>query len=230
MKYTIAFLIIGGLVSALACSLGEWWHLLHWFSLSCFALSAGYAGLGARVFGKRSDGRIPIWSKITHLPYMIFAECVWQLVRVCSRENPTDAVTDELILGRRLRTSELSEDVANYVDLTAETEDPKAIRDRMGYIAFPILDASVPSPTALRSAISRLSPGRTFVHCAQGHGRTGLFAIALLADRRHIQSYEEGLAILKAVRPGVGLNKTQEAFARNYIDKQSQATDEAGSS
>ncbi len=69
MKYTITFFVLGGMVSYLAVTLGRWWHLLHWFSFSCFALSAGYAGLGPQVFGKRTDGHIPIRSKISRGPH-----------------------------------------------------------------------------------------------------------------------------------------------------------------
>ncbi len=225
MKYPITFFILGGLVSYLAVTLGGWWHLLHWFSFSCFALSAGYARLGPRVFGKRPDGHIPIWSKVIHLPYMIYSESVWQLVCLLSRENPTDIVSSDLILGRRLRLSECPEGVSNYVDLTAEVEDPAEIRGSTHYINLPILDASVPPPDALHSAIAQLKPGTTFVHCAQGHGRTGLFALALLAERHRIQSFDEGMTLIKSARPGVGLNKTQETFIKNYIAEQSSAAD-----
>lgn len=93
------------LVSYLAISLGGWCHVLHWFSLSCFLLAAGYAGLGPRVFGKRPNGRIPIWSRIVHLPFMLYSEVVWHLVRILSRENPIDEVSEDLVLGRRLRAS-----------------------------------------------------------------------------------------------------------------------------
>jgi len=220
MKYSITFLILGGLVSYLAISLGGWWHLLHWFSLCCFAQSAGYTGLGPRVFGKRPDGRIPTWSKIIHLPYLVYSKCIWQINRLLSRENPTDIVSDDLILGRRLRADELPAHVANYVDLTSEFEDPVQIRKTTNYVNLPILDAGVPSRDALHSAIAQLKPGTTFVHCAQGHGRTGLFALALLAYRHRIRSFDEGMHLLKSARTGVGLNKTQEKFIRNYIAEQ----------
>jgi len=225
MKLAITFLIFGGLFSSLACYLGGWGHLIHWFSFSCFASSAGYAGLGPRIFGKRPDGRIPIWSRIVHLPYMLFAESMWRLTRSFNRENATDAVTDDLVLARRLLAGELPSDVANYVDLTADTEDPGAIRNSAAYIAFPILDGSVPSPDDLRSVVSQLSPGRTFVHCAQGHGRACLFALALLLDRQLIRSFDEGMALINAARPAAGLNEAQEVFIRNYITEQTHTAD-----
>lgn len=209
--------MLGGLVSYLAVRLGHWWQLLHWFSLSCLLLAAGYAGLGPRIYGKRPDGRLPIWSRLLHLPFMLYSEAIWHLVRILSRENPTDEVSEDLVLGRRLRASELPSGFSNYVDLTAETEDPAEIRKSGAYFAFPILDAHVPDGRALKQAVTGLRPGKTFVHCAQGHGRTGIFVLALLAARGEIQSYDEGITKLKTIRPGLCLNKSQEAFMREYI-------------
>jgi len=207
-------------VSYLPITLGGWWHIFHWFSFSCFALSAGYAGLGARIFGKRSDGCIPVWARFIHLPFLFYSGTVWQISCLLNRENPWDKVSDDLILGRRLRIKELPRGIVNYVDLTSELEDPKKIRESTHYINLPILDAGVPTPNALHLAISKLMPGVTFVHCAQGHGRTGIFALAFLYERRRIQSFDEGMAFIKNARPGIGLNETQERFIREYIAKQ----------
>ncbi len=219
MKYALTFLVLGGAVSYLACSWGRWWHGLHWMSLSFLALSAGYAGLGPRVFGKRADGRIPIWSKLVHFPYMFASDVVWRMACLLSRENATDEINGDIIIGRRLGAAELPQGVVNYVDLVAEAEDPKAARDLPGYISFPILDADTPSAADLRSLVSQLPPGRTFVHCAQGHGRTALFALALLIERGLVGSFDEGMELLRSARPGVGLHKGQEAFMRGFIDQ-----------
>ena len=128
-------------------------------------------------------------------------------------------MTDNIIIGRRLLAHELPEGITNYVDLTAELEDPKAIRELPGYICLPILDAEAPTPEKLHSMISRLHPGKTFIHCAQGHGRTGLFTLALLVERQKIRSFDEGLAMIQAVRPQVKLCRIQEKFIRNYISR-----------
>ena len=220
MKYSLTFLMIGGLVSYLGITLGAWWHLLHWFSFSCIALSAGYARLGPRIFGKQPDGRIPVWSKIIHFPYMLYSEMVWQITRVLSRETATDKVLDDLIIGRRLRTREMPFGVTNWVDLTSEVEDPREIRESTNYINLPILDASIPTQEALRSTIDLLTHGVTYVHCAQGYGRTGLFALTLLADRGRIRSFDDGMALIKSARPGIKLNRIQEKFVRKFIAEQ----------
>ena len=220
MKYSLCFVALGGLVSGLACHLGHWWHLLHWFAANCFVIAAGYAGLGPRVFGKGADGRIPAWSRIFHFPYRLYSTGVWLLVRCLSRENATDRAADDLLLGRRLSAGEVPPGLSNYVDLTSELEDPAEARTSEGYLCLPILDAGAPSAAALQSALERLKPGPTFVHCAQGHGRTGLFALAWLAHRRRIQTFEEGLALLKAARPGLRLNRSQEEFVREYLARE----------
>jgi len=217
MKYTLIFLALGGSVSCFACIWGRWWHGLHWLSLSFFVLSAGYAGLGSRVYGKRPDGRIPLWSKLVNFPYMLALVSVWRLVCLLSRENATDEVADDLAIGRRLAAGELPGGIVNYVDLVAEIEDPKAARDLPGYVSLPILDADMPSADALRSVVSQLPPGRTYVHCAQGHGRAALFALALLVQRGVVKSFDEGMKLIRSARPGVGLHKGQEAFMRNYL-------------
>lgn len=209
----------------LAVSLGGWSYLLLWFAISFFTLSAGYAGVGPRVFCKQSDGTIPLWVKIIHFPFLLYSAFVWHITQVLSRENPFDKVEDDLIIGRRLRDRELPHGIVNYVDLTAEFEDPKEIRQSTNYVSVPILDAGVPRPDALHSAISRLSPGITFVHCAQGHGRTALFTLALLAKRGRIQSFDEGMALIKQARPGIGFNRMQDQFIRSYVAELEKGSD-----
>src|SRR4030095_7030576 len=109
-----------------------------------------------------------------------------------SREPAHTEVNEQLVIGRRLLSSEMKGDFENYIDLTAEFVEPAAIRRRDGYRSFPILDGSAPSPEALEAALSGLRSGRTFVHCAQGHGRTGLFAVALLLRSGAVRTIEEG--------------------------------------
>jgi protein-tyrosine phosphatase len=225
MKYAITFFLLACLISGYAIHLGGWWHLLHWCALSCLVLAIGYAGLGARVFGKRPDGTIPVWSKVIHLPFLLYRWFTWNVIRTVSRENSTDQITPDLIIGRRLHANERFDNIGQYIDLTAEFEEPKEIRESPEYLSVPILDGGIPTVLELSAAISRASSGLTYVHCAQGHGRTGMFALALLAARRHIQSIEDGLDLLKKMRPGVGLNSAQMQFIRNYMAEQVVQTD-----
>jgi protein-tyrosine phosphatase len=98
---------------------------------------------------------------------------------------------------------ELEDEFHNIVDLTAEFSEPPSIRSSPFYRSFPILDGGAPTPEALRAAVASLRPGRTFVHCAQSHGRTGLFALAVLLSSGVARSVEDGLRMLLAARPGI---------------------------
>jgi protein-tyrosine phosphatase len=114
---------------------------------------------------------------------------------------------------------EIHEVFENYVDLTSEFIEPLPIRCGASYCSFPILDGMAPSPKSLHDVILDLRPGRTFVHCAQGHGRTGLFAAALLISRGQASSVEEGLMLLTEARPSLRLNQTQLACLQKYVDE-----------
>ena len=69
----------------------------------------------------------------------------------------------------------------------------------------------------LRSVVESSVEGRAFVHCAQGHGRTGLFALALLLRRGSVQTIEDGVGLLRRLRPAVRLNREQVEFAHRYL-------------
>ncbi len=99
---------------------------------------------------------------------------------------------------------------ALLVDLTAEFSEPSVIRCSPSYHSFPILDGSAPTPEALRAAVVSLRLGRTFIHCAQSHGRTGLFALAVLLSSGAARSVGDGLRMLKAVRPAIRLSRDQQ--------------------
>ena len=191
--------------------------LLIWAAISFGCVALGYAGIGARVFGKRADGRIRWPMKILLFPYLFYTSLIWHLYRLVSREDAFNCIDDDLVVGRRLLTAEVPDGFDHYVDLTAEFEDPSQIRTKDSYRSFPILDASIPSIAELESAVEAAKDGRTYIHCAQGHGRTGLFALALLIHRGRITSAEEGLDLLKSLRPAINLNREQSGFIDRYL-------------
>jgi hypothetical protein len=224
LKYVIAFLLFAVLLSGYAIQNGGAWHGLHWLAVNCVLLALGYAGVGAGIFMKRADGVIAKDAKFFWWPMLLYTWGLWWLCVKMSRESAYDAVNEGLVIGRRLTAGEagvmreVTEGVDHWVDLTAEFEDPAAVRESEGYMCLPILDASVPDAGELRAMARSVKEGRVYVHCAQGHGRTGVFALALLAERGEIGSYDEGVEMLKEVRPGVGLNQKQEAFMRAYLE------------
>ena len=137
--------------------------------------------------------------------------------RFVSREDPFNTIDDELVIGRRLLPSEVPSGFDNHIDLTAEFEEPKPIRCYDGYLSFPILDGGIPTMKSLDKVLKAIEKGKTYIHCAQGHGRTGLFAIALLHHRQEISTVSEGIRLLQNQRPGLDLNRTQRKFLERYF-------------
>ena len=184
-----------------------WFLVMAWFGCDFLVLGIAHGRGLHRVFGKRADGTLPLWSWLVFLPLLIYTAVVWHLV--FSREPARNAVSDQLVIGRRLLSFEVEGQFDNFVDLTAEFSEPSSIRGASSYRSFPILDGAAPTPEALREVVTSLRPGRTFVHCAQGHGRTGLFALAVLLHSGVVRSVEDGLRMLTAVRPAIRLNRVQ---------------------
>jgi hypothetical protein len=209
MSYRHLLTLLGLVLMAIGLFERGWLLLSVW--LGCDFLVLGIAhGCGAhRIFGKRSDGSLPVWSWMVFLPLLLYTNAVWRVARMLSREPAHNRVTDNLLVGRRLLPGELDGNFANYIDLTAEFSEPAAIRRSVAYQCFPILDGSAPDPKALHEFVGRLRPGKTFIHCAQGHGRTGLFALAILLKSGAARTVSEGLENLKTVRPGIALTAIQ---------------------
>ena len=153
------------------------------------------------------------------LPLLLFTGVVWYLFRLFSRQPALNRVAEDLVIGRRLLPGEVEGEFTNYVDLTAEFAEPLVIRRLAGYRSFPILDGAAPDLGELLDVIGRLSPGRTFIHCAQRHGRTGLFALALMLKIGMVQTCEEGLEKLRSVRPGINLSAVQSRCIESVAGK-----------
>jgi hypothetical protein len=218
MSYRHLLTLLGVVLVVLGLNQRGWFLLAVW--LGCDFLILGIAhGRGFHgVFGKQADGTLPLWSWLLFFPLLACTSIVWHLLRQLNREQPQSIVTEHLVIGRRLLPNELDGEFENYVDLTAEFAEPAAIRRSQSYLSFPILDGGAPTHEALRQAVASLRPGRTFIHCAQGHGRTGLFALAVLLTSGVTQSIEDGLRMLTEARPGICLSQAQRKCIQVYLN------------
>ncbi|HET9226289.1 MAG TPA: tyrosine-protein phosphatase [Thermoanaerobaculia bacterium] len=209
MRYAGSLIALGlVLVSSLAVY-GAWGLPVVWLGGDLIVIGCAYLKGKHRIFGKDCAGCVPRWSRIFFFPYLVLSSAIWHASRIFGREQAYNLVREDLVVGRRLLPREVPEDFANYVDLTAELEDPVAVRGLPGYVAFPILDASAPDPESLKAAVRSLRPGATFIHCAQGHGRTGLFAVALLLASGEVRTIAEGFALVQSARPGIHFSREQ---------------------
>lgn len=216
MSYRHLLTLLGIVLVATGVVERGWFLIAVWFGCDFLVLGVAHRRDFHRLFGKRADGRLPIWSWVAFLPLLTYTAIVWHLVRLFSREPAHNVVSDKLIVGRRLLPFELEGEFDNFVDLTAEFPEPSVIRKSPSYVSFPILDGAAPKPEALRAVVANLRPGRTFIHCAQGHGRTGLFALAVLLSSGAARNVEDGLRMLSAARPAIRLSKEQHRCIQIY--------------
>jgi protein-tyrosine phosphatase len=210
-KYVLVFALLGAYLTALGVGLGGFGWLLLWPGGSYLVLAAAYAGLGPGVCGKRPDGRLAWWAVALMLPYLLPNWLVWYLQRLPRRKAPCSEVLPGLWLGRRVYAKELPAGTSLVVDLTAEFPEPRGVVWGRSYVYVPTLDALAPPEDVLRELVRKVTgwQGTAYVHCALGHSRSALVAAAVLIARGLAADADHATAILRQVRPSVGLTQPQ---------------------
>tara|TARA_R110002049_G_scaffold288423_1_gene470929 strand:+ start:111512 stop:112171 length:660 start_codon:yes stop_codon:yes gene_type:complete len=211
MKYGFLFLLLALAMSVAAVRSGPWEWLLFYPAFSFGVVAAAYLSSAPGVFGKRFDGRRSWLGTLLVLPYVPYVSAVWHLVRLLSREPKISVLNDEIVLSRRLLSHEMPENIASVVDLTCEFIEPKDGWDLQSYVCYPMLDGTASTSTEIRVLADEIikMPKPVLIHCAQGHGRTGLVTAAVLIASGKAQTTGDAIAMIQAVRPGVELNKAQ---------------------
>jgi hypothetical protein len=221
MKYAYLFLVLGIVLCVEAVVVrGAYWLLL-WPALSFGLVGAAYLGLGFRIFGKRATGTMAWYCVVVLLPYLLLTWFTWRLMRRISREECYNEVAPGLFIGRRPLQGEMPENVTMVVDLTAEFPECHSVRNGREYVAAPMLDAGTTSEIAFESLVRRIAncKGRVYVHCAQGHGRSGMVAAAVLVAKGRCATVEEALVRLREIRPRLDLGRDQVAFVQRVCTR-----------
>ncbi|MEM6364018.1 MAG: tyrosine-protein phosphatase [Planctomycetota bacterium] len=211
MRYGFLFLLLAVAIGITAFRGGLWMWLLFYPAFSFGVVAAAYLFSLPDLFGKRSDGRRSQMGTLLVLPFLCYVSAVWHVVRLLSREPPTSKLNDDLMLSRRLLRKELPEGVASVVDLTCEFTEPKDGWDLQSYRCHPILDGTGSTSGEIRELAIEITkmPKPVLIHCAQGHGRTGLVSAAVLIVSGEAGTASEAIELIQAVRCGVKLNKAQ---------------------
>lgn len=214
----VALAVATAVCLVLAYHRGGVWHpatpLGLWFTACAALVSHAYAENDPTAFGKEEDGSMPPLFTMGCLPY---AAPLWirqfAITRL-SREPRWNTLADGIWIGRRPeRPGDIPEGATVCVDLAAELPAARFLKNWSGrYVSFPILEASIRSADDLNTCIDNLPEKGLYIHCAQGHGRTGFFACALLLRRKLAASPADAEARVVAARPGVKLRQAQRAF------------------
>jgi len=218
MKHAALFFTLGTLMGMTPLLYaGGWAWIVLWLGIDMMIIGVAYARHDSSVFGKQADGTLSPERVLIFLPYLLFTWGVWRLC-LWLPEPKTHQINDKLTVGRRLLGNERPDGITTVLDMTAEFTEPASVRNGVTYMVLPTLDACAPNPDILLSKIRELKADEhVLIHCAQGHGRTGLAAIALLLHRGTVNGIEEGLAMLRNIRPGIGLSADQHACLKQCL-------------
>ena len=214
MKYGVLFLVIAVAFGVQAAIWGNFGWLLMWPALSFFLVASAYFGARTDLFGKKRNGTMKWGCVVLLLPYLLLTWVLWHVVRLMAREKCWNEVVPGVYVGRRPLPYELPEDVSLVVDLTAEFIEPRRIRKIGRYLCFPMLDTGIADTAEFRELVRDVSswPEPVYIHCAQGHGRTGTVAAAVLVAKGAAATAGEAVQMLRSVRPALDLDKRQRKF------------------
>ncbi len=198
---------------------GYAWHTVTFVALWCTATAAvlhlAYADNDTGAFAKRADGTQPLFVRVLMLPFLApFHLRQFILIR-WAREPAFCPLLPGIWIGRRpIRPGDVPDGVNVVVDLVAECPSAAAVRRLPGIrlVSFPMLEAGVRAATDLRMCIDALPDSGLYLHCAQGHGRTGFFVCAFLLRRGFARSLQEAQEQLSRVRPRARLRAAQVDF------------------
>ena len=211
MKPAFLFTIVGTLAIAYGVQdLTVGW-LMCWVGLAYLLVSAAYLGVGPRIFGKKPNGRLSIYAQLALFPYLLITWTVWYALRVFRKEPPYHQVLQDLYIGRRLLSGEYPNGFDSVLDLTCEFNEPNAVVARHRYYSLPILDACGATDANLLLQLQKIidEAGVLFIHCAEGHGRTGMVAAVALLLKGVANQPEEAMRFIQNRRPKVRLSHEQ---------------------
>ncbi|HEX9062681.1 MAG TPA: dual specificity protein phosphatase family protein [Clostridia bacterium] len=221
-KFSIAFTLTGLILVIHAIILRSAFFSVFesWCSLSLICVGASYFFGSPSVFGKKRDGGIYKVNFVLLLPYFLYVWGVWYIMRLLSKEENYNYLDAGIWIGRRLVGKEVPDNIELIVDLTSEFAELKSVLYGRNYICLPVLDGYVPKKDDFIALLKKVNEFKCdiYIHCAEGHGRTGLVAAALLILKGKAESAEEALQKIKLAREKVNLNSDQYNFLSGMIN------------
>ncbi|MFB9077212.1 dual specificity protein phosphatase family protein [Flavobacterium procerum] len=175
-----------------------------WISIVLFLIGNAYSNSNSQ-FLKKKDGSINILNKIVFFPYLITYKIIWLYFRKKS-EHFASEILPQVYLGARLKSNQATNfiDAKTYViDLCAETEENKYVRENANYFSFPFLDiGSIKREeqqivlNILSSLYETIKPDeKIFIHCLMGYSRSVFFTTLFVKNQLNIE-IDEAITIV----------------------------------
>ncbi len=195
--------------------------LLGYAALAPTLLGIAYLTRRPKRLGKSASGQVSMATTLVLLPYLALQHAVFRWTRALSL--PPSRITPAIVLGPRLYGHETDVldtfGVDAVLDLTAEfAEAPALVRGR-AYCCVATLDGVPLGQRELSEAVSWIArqTGCTYIHCAQGHGRSAAVVAAWLVVSGRCGTLEQAQALLADARPRARPTKAQWRSVARYL-------------
>jgi protein-tyrosine phosphatase/membrane-associated phospholipid phosphatase len=193
--------------SGLAALWWPWGSIFLWPAAACLAATAAYFGLGPGIY-RKVDGRLTLSTRILLAPLLIGQQL--SLLYYRRQCRAWDEATSHVWIGRRLSHREAADAVQRGVtavlDLTTEFSEATPFLSA-NYLNVPILDLTAPTPEQINQCVTFISEnmrqGIVYVHCKIGYSRSAAVVGAYLLKSGAVNSADEAIARLRAVRPSL---------------------------
>ncbi len=195
--------------------LWPWGVPMVWPALALTIVTAGYLGLGARIY-RKSEGRLPLSTRFVLGPVLVGQRL--SLLYYSRQCRPWDEVVPGVWIGRQLSGREadaaVRAGVAAVLDLTAEFSEARPFR-ALAYHSLPILDLTAPTPAQVREAVGFIrrhaGNGVVYIHCKIGYSRTAAVVSAYLMDTDG-GTADAAIERLRAARPSLVVRRESRAL------------------
>lgn len=200
--WVLVYVLLSAGCAALAC-LGGFWLWWLWPAVSCMLVATAYAYLGAAVWQKQHNGRFSLAAGLLLWPHRICMEAnrrFW----LYRQSTSSEVLPEKIHIGSIAEADKFGA----VLDVCAELP---VKRTPTVYASVPMLDMVAPSTADLRLAAGILQKflqqhrGPVLVCCALGYGRSVAVVLAWLLLYGGIEDWEEAVAIIRNVRPGMVL-------------------------
>ncbi|MDH6310519.1 protein-tyrosine phosphatase/membrane-associated phospholipid phosphatase [Dysgonomonas sp. PFB1-18] len=174
--------------------------ILLWLSITLLLVGVAYVTSNHR-FLKREDGTINILKKVIYLPYTAIYKA-FRLFFCKNEKHPVTEIYPRVFLGPILNRKQADKfninDKTIVIDLSAELEENKAIRQKATYYSFPILDIGVAEKEYIDSILKTLSvlytnmdsDQKIYIHCLMGYSRSVFITTIFIRDLLNIDTPE----------------------------------------
>lgn len=209
--FAVVFVVIGRIVPIWGVSL-----LFFWCAVSCFLMTAAYFFQQPFwVMGKSGRKPFAVLVLLLNFPFLGAYWLVWILRHGFSRNPCVHQIANTNISISQWPIFGVSLDMYDVVfDLTSEMPAVYPVHGQ--YVSLPNLDGVPLCRWEIPPNVNR--DQQILVHCAQGRGRSAVYAAMLLKKLDYASNAADACELIKRSRPTIHLTKAQYRELRHYYD------------